>query len=192
MRMSNQDIFITEYIAREGAEEIVRIEEERIRQRFNPYFCRKLYGQEFFRNPDDRTPEDKAAAIRGVLEESGTPWFRPIGYGGVYKALWDLSEELHCGLDVVTGKFPLRQEWIEICELAEVNPYCMISGCEVILGVTDQGEYLARKLAEQNIHMSYIGCISNTKDRILRQGENIRYLNRPEEDALKVYLSKAL
>jgi len=48
---------------------------------------------------------------------------REITEGGLFRALWELGEELKCGLTVELEAIPVRQEVIEILELFKESPY---------------------------------------------------------------------
>ena len=80
-------------------------------------------------------------------------------------------------------KFPILQETIEICECYRLNPYQLRSeGCFLI--VTDEESRVERLLAEQGIRGTVIGEIANNNDKIIRNGEDIRYIDRPAPDEL--------
>ena len=75
------------------------------------------------------------------------------------------------------------QETIEICECYRLNPYQLRSeGCFLI--VTDEESRVERLLAEQGIRGTVIGEIANNNDKIIRNGEDIRYIDRPAPDEL--------
>ena len=58
----------------------------------------------------------------------------------------------------------------------------MSSGSMLI--ATDNGQELVRRLEEAGIHGSVIGRATEGRDRILRNGEETRYLDRPQSDEL--------
>ena len=58
----------------------------------------------------------------------------------------------------------------------------MSSGSMMI--ATDQGHELVRKLENAGIHAAVIGRTNSGNDRILRNGEDVRYLDKPQTDEL--------
>ena len=91
------------------------------------------------------------------------------------------------GLDVDLKKIPIRQETVEVCEQFGLNPYLLMSSGAMLIG-TEQGEILVRKLQEAGIPGTVIGQAVEGSSRILRNGEEIRYLDRPQSDELyKIY-----
>ena len=188
--MSNKDIIVTEYIGREGIGELISFEQEKISGRFSNTFLNRPGGK-ILRNEDRRTPEEKAAAIVGTLKRFGVPaenrFFSEIGEGGIFKTLWDMSEELNCGFQVDLLSIPLRQETIEICEALEINPYCMKSGKEVCLIASDDGWMLCDELKKESIFSTVVGYTLSGKKKILVNNDRIRYLDRPVDDEVFRY-----
>ena len=102
-------------------------------------------------------------------------------------ALWNLALELEQGLDLDMKKISILQETIEVCEHFRLNPYQMISTGS-FLAVTDNGEVLADALNNQGITATVIGHTTDNNDKILRNGEEMRYIDRPAPDEiLKLY-----
>ena len=112
---------------------------------------------------------------------------RQVADGGILAALWNLALELEQGLDLDMKKISILQETIEVCEHFRLNPYQMISTGS-FLAVTDNGEVLADALNNQGITAAVIGHTTDNNDKILRNGEEMRYIDRPAPDEiLKLY-----
>ena len=95
----------------------------------------------------------------------------------------ELAKAAGKGISLDLKKFPILQETIEICECYRLNPYQLRSeGCFLI--VTDEESRVERLLAEQGIRGTVIGEIANNNDKIIRNGEDIRYIDRPAPDEL--------
>ena len=106
--------------------------------------------------------------------------------GGFMAGLWELSKKTSGGLDTDLKKVPLLQETIEITEYFGINPYIMASeGC--LLAAAADGDRLAECLMENGIFAVRIGSLNGTKDKIIRNGEEIRHLDRPQTDSLAQY-----
>ena len=129
-----------------------------------------------------RITEEKEAAKAG-----GAFVVRQVADGGILAALWNLALELNQGLDLDMKKISILQETIEVCEHFRLNPYQMISTGS-FLAVTDNGEVLADALNNQGITAAVIGHTTDNNDKILRNGEEMRYIDRPAPDEiLKLY-----
>ena len=91
------------------------------------------------------------------------------------------------GLDIDLKKIPIRQETIEICEVLGLNPYILMSSGSMMIAAED-GFGLVRKLNQAGIPASVVGKTTEGNDRILRNGEDTRYLDKPQSDELyKIY-----
>ena len=58
----------------------------------------------------------------------------------------------------------------------------MSSGSMLI--ATDDGPGLVMKLEAEGIHATVIGRTNDSNDRIIKNGEEIRYLDKPQPDEL--------
>ena len=106
--------------------------------------------------------------------------------GGFMTGLWELSKKTAGGLETDLKKVPVLQETIEITEFFGINPYMMASeGC--LLAAAVDGDRLADRLMEEGIFAVRIGSLNGTKDKIIRNGEEIRHLDRPQTDSLAQY-----
>lgn len=135
----------------------------------------------------DIPPEElsvlKAAEIAAA---EGAGHMVNLSDGGFMAGLWELSKKAERGLDIDLKKVPLLQETIEITEFAGVNPYLMKSeGCLLI--TARNGDRMAERLMEEGIFASKIGFLNDTKDKIIRNGDEIRHLDRPQTDSLAMY-----
>lgn len=135
----------------------------------------------------DIPPEElsvlKAAEIAAA---EGAGHMVNLSDGGFMAGLWELSKKAERGLDIDLKKVPILQETIEITEFAGVNPYLMKSeGCLLI--TARDGDRMAEHLMEEGIFASKIGFLNDTKDKIIRNGDEIRHLDRPQTDSLAMY-----
>lgn len=135
----------------------------------------------------DIPPEElsvlKAAEIAAA---EGAGHMVNLSDGGFMAGLWELSKKAERGLDIDLKKVPLLQETIEITEFAGVNPYLMKSeGCLLI--TARDGDRMAERLMEEGIFATKIGFLNDTKDKIIRNGDEIRHLDRPQTDSLAMY-----
>ncbi len=108
---------------------------------------------------------------------------KDVSTGGVFAALWDLAEREKIGFSVQLDALPIRQETIEICEVFAVNPY-QLYGQGALLAVTAQPEAYLAAMCAQDIPASVIGYVTEGQARVIRHGEEVRYLDKPQADAL--------
>ena len=120
-------------------------------------------------------------APTGVQDAIGM--MHDVTRGGVFGALWELSLKAGTGLDVDLRKIPIRQETVEICEFFGVNPYTLLSG-GCLMMVTKDGNGLVARLLEQGIPAVVVGHLTTGNDKIIRNGEEIRFLDRPQADEI--------
>lgn len=98
-----------------------------------------------------------------------------VSEGGIFAALWEVGEYLNCGMRISLQNILLAQETIELCEVLDLNPYVLFSlGCSIF--VVKDGTRLVEALEEADIKAAVIGYLTQDSDRILDNGEEIRYL----------------
>ncbi len=106
-----------------------------------------------------------------------------LGEGGVMAGLWNLAERTGLGLHVYLKEIPIRQETVEISEFFGLNPYQMMADGMVFF-VTLQGEELAGQIRRMGIQAHVIGKMTNKKERVIENGEEKRFLDRPAVDEM--------
>lgn len=120
------------------------------------------------------------AAVK-VLKEKGRYPMKAVFRGGIFAALWEMAEHAGIGLDVELKRIPIRQETIELCEYFSLNPYQLFCTDMLLVAATD-GAQLVRELARHQIPAMVIGRTTAGKERVLRNGEEVRYLDKPQTD----------
>lgn len=143
----------------------------------------KRYFQQGFLNTLKSHQDEIFAtvAVNQAVEAGAKIW--QTGQGGVLAALWNMGETLGVGMELDMKKFPILQETIEVCEQYDVNPYLLTSAGTFVF-VVQRGEYLAEMLRQSGCKASVIGHTIRRKERVLRNGEDIRYLDRPTVDEI--------
>lgn len=169
-----QDLVVTKWIGLEATAILAKEKEEELLKEFSPEFVRT--AREFDRYLSV-VPDAGAAAAAGVCA------MHDITEGGVFGALWEVAEGANVGLEADLKKIPIRQETVEICEVFHLNPYHIMSSGSV-LAVTEDGPGLVRELERAGIPAAVVGRTTSGKDRIVRNGEDVQYLTRPQIDEL--------
>ncbi len=171
---AGQDIVVSKWIGLEGTSKLARKYRDSILERYPVYLVDEAALFDRFLSV---VPE-AATAVK-----SGVSLMHDISEGGIFGALWEIAERAGVGLTVDLKKIPLRQETVEVCEHCGANPYELLSGGSLLM-IAPDGQGLVNALAEENIPASIIGKVTDSKDRILRNEDEVRFLDRPAQDAL--------
>ena len=175
---AGQDLVVTKWIGLEGTSIVAKEKEQELRKVFSDPFVRT--AQEFDQYLSV-IPESKIAMEHGVRV------MHDVTEGGIFGALWEMAEGSGVGLEIDLKKIPIRQETIEVCEQFGLNPYVLMSSGSMLIG-TEHGELLVRHLQEAGISAAVVGQAMDGNDRILRNGGEVRYLDKPQSDELyKIY-----
>lgn len=114
--------------------------------------------------------------------KSGATAMHDMRNGGVFGGLYELAGRLGVGLSIDLKKIPVKQETIEICEFFDLNPYGLLSGGSLLI-VAEDGDGMVKVLQEAGIPAAVIGRTTDNNDKVLHNGEEIRFLEpaRPDE-----------
>ena len=116
-----------------------------------------------------------------LAAQAGVTGMHDVSEGGIFAALWDMAEAGKVGLDIDFKKIPVRQEIIEICEIFDVNPY-ELESCGALLMTADNGHDIIKILSDAGIKASVIGRTTADHNKILRNDDEVRYLDTPNRD----------
>lgn len=172
------DLVMTKWAGLEGTGIIVQEKREELSARLPQELldAAEKLGQEISVIPE--------AAV-GV--QHGVTAMHDVTEGGIFGALWEMGEASGTGLTVDLEKIPIRQETIEICEFYDINPYMLISSGSMLMA-TPKGNLLVEQLQEKGIAAAVIGRAVEGHDRIVRSGEEKRFLEPAGSDHLyKIY-----
>ena len=126
-------------------------------------------------------PEAKIAMQHGVHA------MHDVTEGGIFGALWEMGAASGVGIVADLDKIPIRQETIELCEVFDINPYLLISSGCMLIGC-ENGNLLVERLQEAGIPAAVIGRATEGNDRVIRSGEETRFLEPAGSDELyKIY-----
>ena len=177
---AGQDILLTKYAALGGTAILSGMERSRLEERLPAYIVENgvQLGEMISVLPESR-----------IAMEVGTSGMHDVSRGGIFSALWELAEKGNVGIEVDLKKIPIRQETIEICEILGVNPY-ELYGVGALLIVSDKGNQLLHELEKQQIPAAIIGKITEENGKVILNGEEVRFLDRPKHDAMENWLRK--
>lgn len=169
-----QDIVISKWIGLEGTAMLATMKKEEMLARYPEYLIDEAAGFDKYLSI---IPEAATAMKSGVCV------MHDASEGGIMATLWELAESSGVGLHIDLKKLPIRQETVEVCEFCDVNPYELLSGGCLVMTAED-GNALVRALEEQNIPAVVVGKITDSNDRIIVNGEEKRYLDKPKTDEI--------
>ena len=175
---AGQDILLTKYVGLAGTAILSKMEQSKLEERLPSYIVENGISLE---KEISVLPESRIAM------EVGVTGMHDVSRGGIFSALWELAEKGHVGIEVDMKKIPVRQETIEICEVLGVNPY-ELYGAGSLLIVTDKGNQLLYELEKQQIPAAIIGKITEENGKVILNGEEVRFLDRPKNDAIEPWL----
>lgn len=171
---AGQDIVYAGWAGLEGMLRIIGEKEAELRERFTPAFIgqMKAYDSELC-----------GLSKIAVADAMGVSVIRQVSRGGILASLWDLAKDIELGLNLDLKKIAVRQETIEVCEHFRLNPYQLASGGSFLM-LTENGEALADALNQKGIQAAVIGQLTDSNDKVIHNGEDMRYIDRPAPDEL--------
>ena len=167
-------LVMSKWIGLEGTAILVREKQKELSGRFSAGFLARTREQERFLS---LAPEAAIALKSNVYA------MHDMRNGGVFGALWELSQKLGVGLSADLKRIPVRQETIEICEFYHLNPYELLSGGALLMAAED-GFLLAKRLQEAGIPAALIGVTNESNDRLVVNNGESRYLGPPGPDEI--------
>jgi len=188
-------IIVAGYIGLEGSLQVAKEKEEELEQHFSKYFMNQIKECEKYlissRNLEGMKSEQNINLVESLRKENvkeakGEEGVMiPLGdlgeelsYLSLWSALWNLCESWKMGVEVEFSKIPIRQETIEVCQFASLNPY-QISSKGSFLIFTSKPEEMMEELEKKEIPANIIGEITNKRERLIKRGDYIRHLPRP-------------
>lgn len=168
------DIVVSKWIGLEGTVILANDKEEELLGRYPQNL---ILAAQSFEQYLSVLPEAALALKSGVY------MMHDMRNGGIFGALWEISQRIGVGLTIDLKKIPIKQETIEICEYYDLNPYELLSGGGLIM-LTEDGKALVKKLEENGISAAVIGSINGSNDKIVMNEEETRYLESPVPDEI--------
>ena len=176
----DEDIVMTKWLGIEGTAVIAQGSAERLRGR---------YPADLVAEAADLYRYLSVVPEAATAVKSGADYLYAAREGGVFGSLWELAAANGVGLVADLKRIPVRQETIEVCEFFDLNPYELSAGGSLLI-VTPNGGELVQKLAEAGVPAAVIGRTTQGNDRIVRHGEESRFLEPANGDQLHIYHQK--
>lgn len=170
----DQDIVLSKWIGLEGTALLAGRHREHLLERYPAWLVEEAADFDRYLS----TVPEAAIALK-----SGARAVQNVSEGGILAALWELAEGAGVGLVIDLKKLPIRQETVEICNRCDRNPYELLSGgCLLMTGA--DGQTLVKALEDAGIPAAVVGRTTNGRDRLILNGEETRYLDRPHADSI--------
>ena len=167
-------LVLTKWVGLEGTAIAAREKRQELLSRFPAYLVEEAENFSGFLSV---LPESEAAGDCAVCAMTD------LSEGGVFGALWEMAEASGVGLEIDLKKIPIRQETVEICNFLDLNPYELLSGGSLLIGA-DDGYTLAERLQKAGIPAAVIGRAMPGNDRVVRNGEEKRFLGPVRMDEI--------
>lgn len=168
------ELVMTKWAGLEGTAIIAEEKKEILLQRLPEYLVQEAIG---YMDELSILPEAEIASAHGASV------MHDVTEGGIFGALWEIGEASGVGIVADLPKIPIRQETIEICEVFDINPYMLVSSGSLLIGCK-QGNLLVERLKAAGIEAAIIGRATEGNDRIIRNGEETRFLEPAGSDEL--------
>ena len=174
---AGQDILVTKWIGLAGTSILAKKEQKKLEERLPLYIVENgiLFKENISVLPESR-----------IAMEVGVSGMHDVSRGGIFSALWELAEKGNVGIEIDLKKLPVRQEIIEICEVLGVNPYELYGAGSLIL-VSEKGNQLLHELEKHQIPVTIVGKITEENGKVVLNGEEVRFLDRPKNDAMEAW-----
>lgn len=190
-RFGDLDIVMTGFAGVCGCVALAYEEQDILQSRYPETFLKKAQSQEklIVQIPNFRLAGEVDGKRVYSFSDKGIIAMFFLSAGGVFSGLWDLGEYAHVGVRAYLKQIPIKQETVEICNFFDVNPYQMHSkGCCLLL--TENGYRLKLRLWKKGIFSEVIGMTTKDNDRVVINGEEMRYLEKQYADALAIVREK--
>ena len=101
--------------------------------------------------------------------QKGAKKLHDISNGGLYRALYNLSQYARYGVDIIHESIPVLQEIIELAEYYSLDPYAMNGTGGVLITIASQNEEaLLDELKSMGIPSADIGCFTEGNSKVIR------------------------
>ena len=137
------------------------------------------YPKHFFRKCNEhRNNLISQADISNVITEEK---LIPLGEGGLYEGLWNVSVELKKGFRINRYDIPLMQETVEVAESLDVNPYEIDSKGSYLI-ICEDGVDVVNRLIDKSIPAKIVGFVTKELAKQIIRDDDIQCLDKPRKD----------
>ena len=168
------ELVMTKWTGLEGTSVAAKWAEGKLLERFPAYLVDEAKAFDRYLSV---IPEAAVAAKSGVWAVTD------VSKGGIFGALWKMAEISGVGLEIELKKIPIRQETVEVCNFLDLNPYELVSGGSLLIAA-ENGNELVEKMERAGIPAAVIGRTTSGNDRVIRNGDEKRFLEPAKTDEI--------
>ncbi len=165
-----------------GASLIYKYNSEDLGKRFSKSYIEKNRFENGFTEKDM-----DISGIAGCLIGGGSCYIHDVTFGGIYRALYEMSEAAGLGIDIWHDRIPIKQSTIEVSEFYGINPYMLLGTGAVAAVISPElEEEVLRTLEAAGYKGAVIGRFTEEKTKVIRSEryEMNRSLTMYEEDEI--------
>jgi len=180
MAKPEDNIIMTKGVAVAATGILARVFPETVKKAYGLSFLRK--AQEYFH--DFSVVEDALTAASVGLREDGVTAMHDVTEGGLFGALYELSEASNVGLEVNIKDVIVTEEEKLICDLFGLDPYVTLSEGTLLITVKpNKAQEVLDALRTKGIQGKVIGKILNKdRGRLVRRNGKLEPLRKPTID----------
>ncbi len=174
------DVLVTRYIGIRGTAILAREYRDDLVNRYPKWLVDEACQFDSYLNSSDSQLSDENVIYSKEYTEFG-----------VFEALFQMSRELKCGLEINIKDIPIKQETVEICEFTGVNPYALYAGYSSVV-VAKDGKKAVEFYEKNGIPATIVGTTTKDNDKIVINEDERGFLPHIRKDELKTKLGRRL
>lgn len=174
------DVLVTRYIGIRGTAILAREYRDDLVNRYPKWLIDETCQFDSYLNSSDSQLSDENVIYSKEYTEFG-----------VFEALFQMSRELKCGLEINIKDIPIKQETVEICEFTGVNPYALYAGYSSVV-VAKDGKKAVEFYEKNGIPATIVGTTTKDNDKIVINEDERGFLPHIRKDELKTKLGRRL
>ena len=175
------DVLVTRYIGIRGTAILAREYRDDLVNRYPKWLVEEACQFDSDINSDS---ED-------IIYDANIVYSKEYTEFGIFEALFQMSRELKCGLEINIKDIPIKQETVEICEFTGVNPYALYAGYSSVV-VAQDGKKAVEFFEKNGISATIVGTTAKDNDKIVINEDERGFLPHIRKDELKTKLGRRL
>ncbi len=179
-----KDIIIISYIALDSVGEIVENKYDELKKYFNIRYLDNLII-EAKKNNEMINSNAFIEKIKQIIEYDDLYLLNNIS---ILNFLYEYAKKSNKGIRIYQKNIPIKQICIEICEFYSINPYRLASNFICIF--CDNALRALENLKYNNIIAKHVGYVTDGRDKIIVDKEEIQYIDNIKQDEIYKIMEK--
>lgn len=176
------DVLVTRYIGIRGTAILAREYRDDLVNRYPKWLVDEACQFDSYLNNSDS---------ENIIYDANIVYSKEYTEFGIFEALFQMSRELKCGLEINIKDIPIKQETVEICEFTGVNPYALYAGYSSVV-VAQDGKKAVEFFEKNGISATIVGTTAKDNDKIVINEDERGFLPHIRKDELKTKLGRRL